>query len=613
MSETSSTAAASSTAPPEADTRVRVMVELRDGTTTQDFIAALSAPADAQVEDSSNDPDLPERIVTALVDRTELPGLRGLHCVAKLNVSEPAAKDDVIPDKPTLLSKLGFGVKPPAHVDPLTSKAGHKGKGAAIIIIDSGIDIFHRAFLDENGKTRIFAIYDQVGNRMGKFASSFQVEGDRSIDGLYFQDDIQKLIDEGRKDLPFQWNPNHGTMVASIAAGSGYEEGGESYPGGVAPEADIIFICSADQEYEEQKSKNLGYSLSLVMILKWLKQLAPKFGRQAMVVNLSRGDHVGGHDGSTLLESQFGVFSGDGRDSGVCVVKSAGNVGNRQGHTSTEVPFNGKKTIDFQILKDGIPPSLCVELWFESCFPMEVTAISPDKREVATLTVKPGVEPKAEGQTTAKKNQVLLTSNRYDSDNGATRVSLRIHPGEGMTGYETGTWTIRLRRLLSFNRETARVDAWLDLRDSPVLTPMRFVRSTNDMALTIPGTADHLITVGAVIRADRPKVAAPYSSQGPTRDGKPKPEICAPGSNIRGAKAHTKTGLMTVTGTSFAAPQVSGAIALLMAKKMEAGQPLPNATQIRHALIHSSSGYDGSHDPCCGFGTLNVDKFLEEL
>ncbi|MEM1296637.1 MAG: S8 family serine peptidase, partial [Verrucomicrobiota bacterium] len=311
--------------------------------------------------------------------------------------------------------------------------------------------------------------------------------------------------------------------------------------------------------------------------------------------------------------SQFGVFSGDGRDSGVCVVKSAGNVGNRQGHTSTDIPFNGKKTIDFQILKDGIPPSLCIELWFESCFPMEVTAISPDKKEVATLTIKPGVDPKAEGETSAKKNTVLLTSNRYDSDNGATRVSLRIHPGSGMTGYETGTWSIRLRRLLSFNRETARVDAWIDLRDSPVLTPVRFVRSTNDMALTIPGTASHLVTVGAVTRADRPKVAAPFSSQGPTRDGKPKPEICAPGSKIRGAKAHSGTGLMTANGTSFAAPQVTGAIALLMAKKMEAGEPLPNATQIRHALIHSSSGYNGTHDPACGFGMLNVDKFLEEL
>ncbi|MBI2940246.1 MAG: S8 family serine peptidase [Chloroflexi bacterium] len=82
-----------------------------------------------------------------------------------------------------------------------------------------------------------------------------------------------------------------------------------------------------------------------------------------------------------------------------------------------------------------------------------------------------------------------------------------------------------------------------------------------------PGVARLALTVGAVTRDDR---VADFSSRGPTADGRPKPDIVAPGEGIVSARA-SGTAQGTVvdqhyvasSGSSMATPHVSGALALL--------------------------------------------------
>jgi hypothetical protein len=87
-------------------------------------------------------------------------------------------------------------------------------------------------------------------------------------------------------------------------------------------------------------------------------------------------------------------------------------------------------------------------------------------------------------------------------------------------------------------------------------------------SIPTPGDAEGSITVGAVDWTNNSLKA--YSSNGPTDDGRMKPDITAP-TNTR---VLTATGARSIGGTSNAAPNAAGAIALLIGARRLAGAPL---------------------------------------
>jgi serine protease AprX len=128
------------------------------------------------------------------------------------------------------------------------------------------------------------------------------------------------------------------------------------------------------------------------------------------------------------------------------------------------------------------------------------------------------------------------------------------------------------------------------------------------ISITDPGNADGVITVGATHR-DSPHTygVSYFSSRGPTGDGRCKPDIVAPGEKIEAPVPGEE--LRRMDGTSMAAPHVSGAAALLMARYAELiGRP----RRIKEILCASATDL-GRERYFQGAGMLDVLRALQSV
>ena len=117
-----------------------------------------------------------------------------------------------------------------------------------------------------------------------------------------------------------------------------------------------------------------------------------------------------------------------------------------------------------------------------------------------------------------------------------------------------------------------------------------------------PGSADAALTVGAVDKSD---AMADFSSRGPRLgDGVVKPDLVAPGVDVTAAKAGG--GYVAMSGTSMAAPHVSGAAALLAQE-----HPSWTGQQLKAALVASAAPVEGTEYDR-GAGRVDVARAITQ-
>ncbi|HEX3526950.1 MAG TPA: S8 family serine peptidase [Thermoanaerobaculia bacterium] len=454
-----------------------------------------------------------------------------------------------------------------------------RGNGALVATIDNGIDVLHEAFLDAQGQSRIVGIWDQrdptgpppAGFGLGTYHDSAAIAG-------YVKN---KLVPAGlgrNKD-------GHGTHVASIAAGRAVGD----FAGGVAPEAKLLIVISGSRE-------PIGYSTSHVQALIFIGQVAEKLGLP-VVINVSQGMNAGAHDGKSDLEVAFDEFSQGGKKPGRVIVKSAGNERAKGGHAKVTLGQDGEE--DLSWTRDGAGlGSERLELWWSAADELAFRLGSPGG--IWTSWVGQS-EPKQVGDLAGVPFEMQLT--KRHTDNGDSQLTIEI--GKGLSAIPSGTWQLQIRS--GKVPEGGEIHAWIERGAG---APSSFSNHADEeMTLSIPGTAQSVITVGAV-DASLPIKVGSFSSYGPTRDGRQKPEVAAPGVNVQAARGGTGSGVRPDCGTSMAAPHVAGAIALLLSRMAKTQQPLPTASQIASALRQKTSDYDGRWRRDRGFGVVDVAALL---
>ncbi len=242
------------------------------------------------------------------------------------------------------------------HVGP----PGRRGAGVIVGICDSGCDFTHPSFRRTDGTSRILFLWDQgLTPQAGETSPAgfgFGVE--------YTNAQINAALAAANPfALVRHRDPGgHGTHVTGIAAGDGSAPG-QGRPGGtfvgVAPEADIIVVSNASNGLE-----GLGTSASTLDAVNYIFQQAGTLTRPC-VVNMSLGDNLGPHDGTSLLERGLdNLLGGAGR----AFVKSAGNAGAARCHAEGTVTNGATQDVRFnQPAGDGGANQ--IDVWYAAATP----------------------------------------------------------------------------------------------------------------------------------------------------------------------------------------------------------------------------------------------------
>ncbi len=448
------------------------------------------------------------------------------------------------------------------------------GRGVLVAIIDSGIDYRHPDFRNEDGSTRIVALWDQTAGTPGRVMPEQGTEGltevqsdngmsygnvppEGYLDGvLYTRERIDAALRgeqraEGGSLVPEEDLSGHGTHVAGIAAGNGRASGGRYR--GVAYESDLLVVKLGGIQ-----SDPFPQTTNLMAAVDFCVRYAAKDGRP-LSINLSFGNNAGAHDGQSLLETYLDTVALYGR---TCICIGTGNNAALGWHAGGGI---GTSEVERLLSVAPTETELRMGLWLSSLDEMELSMISPE----GTIRRVPLGERNAgtaiKGYPTA--SGIVLRFGEFVAEvfiGEATPYRMLREIGitlrrEGSVT-EGGTWRIRLRPMRILD---GTYDIWIVGGVQSSAT--RFLQATPERTLTIPSTARRPIAVAAY--DGRTDGIANFSGRGYPRgetasDGGIKPDVAAPGVEI--VSCAPGGGYTTKTGTSMATPFVTGCAALLM-------------------------------------------------
>ena len=515
--------------------------------------------------------------VERLRDIRALPGVRAVELAPRLSYST-STMDEI----------RASGLRRRVNRDEFS---GATGQGTIVGIVDSGVDFRHGDFIDDvTQRSRILYLWDHAPTPGSSGAPPGTVSGIRFNYGIECRQ--EQLGRNGT--CPSRDRDGHGTHVAGIAAGdgSGSNRGEPRYDYvGVAPEADLIVVRT-----------NLS-SASVADGVAYVFARAEQLGKPA-VVNLSLGTQSGPHDGTQALSVVMDELSGPGR----IIVAAAGNDGSNFGligslHGETTVARGDSGVIAFEMPNyargsQSDDDLMLLQAFYSPQDTFTVTLVRPDGSRIevgfndaeASFGAAGGV---LAYNGTARGDSIL---DDFESSSGFSTSTTNYFTAfigewlDGGTAPGVGTWRLIFRK--TSGPGSGLVDAYLPL----VLLdadPFFSTGATNRRLVQSPADGERVIAVGGYHAFTSwrgfdgedwslaPSSFWPvndllfFSSPGPTRDGRLKPEIVAPGVALSSMSRDAFFGgdarivspdraHVLEAGTSMSSPHVTGAVALML-------------------------------------------------
>lgn len=472
---------------------------------------------------------------------------------------------------------------------PVSFKAddGYTGKDVLIGFIDTGIDYRNKAFLKEDGTSRILSIWDQsIENENNPTRFLYGTE--------YNNETINKAL---KSENPLAIVPSmdvigHGTMLAGVSGGSKNAEYDFS---GVADNVTFAVVkLKPAKEYIKKFFSIPPDSIcfqenDIISGVIYLHELALSVNKPLVIclgIGTSQSDHTGNRFLSRLLATVSEI-------KGRAVVISAGNEGNRGSHyygnikppaSFDDVVLNiAENTYGFTMQFWGTAPN-----WFW------IDVYTPDGGFITRIppTTNNSILYSLENMTIIADSQI---KEPYSTEQF---IVLRFNnpiPGQ----WHFYVYGIKGDLPMRFH-------FWLPIH-SFLTNGTAFVQPNNNTTIVAPGNNVSLICATAYNPANNTLYY--YASKGNTITNMPKPDITAPGVNV--LSPYLNNQFIRVTGTSVSSAYIAGVLALLL----EWGITNGNFPQMSNALLKKIITQSATRrpnesypNPDWGYGVVDINQ-----
>ncbi|SJO09371.1 C5a peptidase precursor [Clostridioides difficile] len=463
-------------------------------------------------------------------------------------------------EKPFILQTQDVQSFSSTGITGFKNRTGLTGKGTIIGIIDSGIDYTLPVFRDSDGRSKILYYWDQ--SIQGNPPEGFR-EGT-----LYTNEDINNAID-GSMYIPISTTSLHGTHVAGICAT-------------IASDARIIVVRVGNIQ-TDIFSRSTEFMRAIKFILDRALEL-----RMPVTLNISYGSNEGSHRGTSLFEQYIDDMCLFWKNN---IVVAAGNNADKGGHKRIRLQNNITEEVEF-IVGEG-ERILNINIWPDFVDDFSVHLVNPSNNQTQAISLTSGEIRNTLGET-------RITGYFYPIApySLTRRVTLQLSSNTQIT---PGLWKIVFEPI---DIVTGNVNIYLPTSEG-LNRNTRFLIPTQELTVTVPGTASRVITVGSF--NSRTDIVSIFSGEGDTQLGVFKPDLLAPGEDIVSFLPGGTSGALT--GTSMATPHVTGVCSLFMEWGIVNGNDLFLYSQKLRALLLkgarrlSNQSYPNNSS---GFGFLNL-------